>query len=191
MPSTGAKGVHDGVCRPWTPTLAVTAAANVYTADDHGPRPLIFALASEHAYASCLGSGDLTPAEAVYFRRPANSKGFDPAETILCIPSLAQDVTCDTRPRRNASGTCAIAHGLGERLAPELHPHGRTLERSSARRHVPDAHHYQWTRPQGVRNGNEAPCECPEAAVTLLRAVTKPATPCCPHQGSRGTGKRT
>ncbi len=99
VPSTGTKGVHDGVYCPWTPAFAITAAANVHSADDHRSRPPIFALASEHTYSSCLGSGDLAPAEAVYFCRAVNPEGFDPAETIFCTPSLAQDISCDARPR--------------------------------------------------------------------------------------------
>ncbi len=114
VPSTGAKGAHDGVYCPWTPTFAVTTAANVHSADDHGSWPLIFALASEYTYSSCLGLGDLTPTEAICFCRTANPEGFDPAETIFCTPSLAQDITCDAHPRQNIRGTCAVAHGLGE-----------------------------------------------------------------------------
>ncbi len=85
--------------RLWTPILATAVAVIIYSANDHGFWSFALAFAGEHPNTSCSGSGDLTPAEAICFRRSADPQGADPAQTVLYTSSFAPDLTSDACPR--------------------------------------------------------------------------------------------
>ncbi len=94
----GTKDVRDGMQCLWTLACAIAAAADVYQADDHGPRLPIFALASEHTHSSCIEQSDLAQMKTVYPVGTTNPKGLDSAKAVFDTHPLAQDISRDTSP---------------------------------------------------------------------------------------------